>query len=190
MPPPRDVAPRVRRARLPRRLRLEGLPGDRRRLRPSSPGGPRGVSPAARADLHPGDEGEGGPRREHRPRAGRRPRRRRALRRRGTALARALSLRGGVRGRARDHPRRHEVRARDRRVRDTRARRRDLHARLVPLLAGGRVRARRPAALVRQAVRARLLRVARLGQVRSRARAAGRRSSPVPVPATPRRSSA
>ena len=42
---------------------------------------------------------------------------RRALRRGRAHLARAVPLRGGVRGRARDHPRGHEVRARPRRGR-------------------------------------------------------------------------
>ena len=56
---------RVRRARLPRRLGLEGLPGDGRDLRPHAAGGPARVRQAAGADLHAGDEGADGPRREH-----------------------------------------------------------------------------------------------------------------------------
>ena len=47
-------------------------------------------------------------------RRGGRARRRRALRRGRGGRARALPLRGGARGGARDHPRRHEVRARAR----------------------------------------------------------------------------
>ena len=61
-----------------------------------------------------------------------------------------------------------------RRVRRARARGRGADARLLPLLARRRVRPGRRAAVVRQAVRARLLRVARLGQDRTRSRAAGR----------------
>ena len=70
-----------------------------------------------------------------------------------------------------------------------RARRRGLHARLVALLAGGRVPAGRDAAVVRQAVRARLLRVARLGQDAARARSCPTTSSPARARATSRRSS-
>ena len=90
------------------------------------------------------------------------------------ALARAVPLRLGARARARDHHRRHEVRVRRRRRGRAHARRRGAHPRLVPLLAGRRVRARRRAAVVRQAVRARLLRDARLGQDRPGARDPGR----------------
>ena len=74
------------------------------------------------------------------------------------------AVRGQTRGSARDHPRRHEVRARARPGGDARPRRRGADARLLALLAGRRVRARRPAAVVRQAVRPRLLREPRLGQ--------------------------
>ena len=94
-----------------------------------------------------------------------------------------------ARARARDHPRRHEARVRRRRRGPARPRRRGFHPRLVALLAGRRVRARRPAALVRQAVRPRLLRDARLGQDRPRPRAAGRRRRRAPARATSRRSS-
>ena len=124
----------------------------------------------------PATKAAGGPRREHRPRARRRARRAGALRRGRARLDRPLPLRLRVRGRARDPDRRHEVRVRARPGGAARARRRGLHARLVALLAGRRVRARTRAALVRQAVRARLLRDARLGQDRAGARAArGRR---------------
>ena len=58
--------------------------------------------------------------------------------------------------------------------RRARARRRGVDAGLLALLAGRRVRAGRRAAVVRQAVRARLLRGARLGQDLARARAARR----------------
>ena len=76
------------------------------------------VRPAAGADLHAGDEGARGARREHHARAGapsssgaERFAERRAHR------DRALPLRGRARGRARDHHRRHEVRVRPRRRR-------------------------------------------------------------------------
>ena len=58
--------------------------------------------------------------------------------------------------------------------RDDRARRRGAHARLLALLAGGRLRAGSRAAELRQAVRARLGRGVGLGQVAARAAAAGR----------------
>ena len=68
----RDAAGRVRRARLPDRLGLEGLPG-----RPGAvcgielPPGLRGVDAPARADLHAGDQGRARrARREHRLRGG------------------------------------------------------------------------------------------------------------------------
>ena len=134
-----------------------------------------GIGAAARADLHAVDEGADRPRREHHARRGGRARRARALRRGRANRARALPLRRGARGGARDHPRRHEVRARRRRGRRARARRRGVHARLVALLARRPVRAGRAAAVVRQAVRPRLLRVGRLGQDVPRARAAGAR---------------
>ena len=98
-----------------------------------------------------------------------------ALRRGRAHLDRALPLRRRVRGRARDPDRRHEVRARARPGGAARARRRGAHAGLVALLAGRRVPSRRRAAVLRQAVRARLLRDARLGQDRARARASRRR---------------
>ena len=60
--------------------------------------------------------------------------------------------------RARDHPGGHEVRVRDRRRRRARGRRRGADARLVALLAGRQLRARLLAAVLRQAVRARLAR--------------------------------
>ena len=62
-----DAPDRVRRARLPGRLGLEGLPGHRRGVRAPAPGRAARVRPAPGADLHAGDEGARGPRREHRP---------------------------------------------------------------------------------------------------------------------------
>ena len=75
---------------------------------------------------------------------------------RARRLDRAVPLRRRARARARRHPRRHEVRVRPRRRRRARRRRRGPHARLLALLAGRRLRARPPAAELRQAVRARL----------------------------------
>ena len=113
---PADAADRVRRARLPGGLGLEGLPGDRRGLRP--PPAPRSAAgrPAAAADLHAGDQGHRGPRHEHQPRRGGGDRgRRRAGRGRADhprpLRARLRALRGG-----RDDPGRHQVRARLRRA--------------------------------------------------------------------------
>ena len=57
-------------------LGLEGLPGDRRRLRHRAARRPAGVRAAPRADLHAVDEGRRGPRRGDRLRAGRRAGRR------------------------------------------------------------------------------------------------------------------
>ena len=108
----------------------------------------------------------------------------------GARRARALPLRLRARRGARDHPRRHEVRVRPRRGRPARDRRRGAHAGLLPLLARGRVRAGSRPGLLRQAVRARLLRDARLGQDRARARASRRTWSPAHARATSRRSSA
>ena len=51
------LAGRVRRARLPRRLGLEGVPARRDRLRHRAAAGSAGGRPAARADLHPRDQG-------------------------------------------------------------------------------------------------------------------------------------
>jgi len=50
-------AVRVRRTRLPRGLRLEGLPDELGGLRPPAAAGAQGSGQASRADLHPGDEG-------------------------------------------------------------------------------------------------------------------------------------
>ena len=73
----RDVPGRVRRPRLPLGLGLARVPRDRRRLRDRAARGPARVRPAARADLHPGDQGrDRRARREHRLRARRRADRR------------------------------------------------------------------------------------------------------------------
>ena len=77
-------------------------------------------------------------------------------------------------GGPRDHPRRHEVRVRDHARRRAAAHRRGADARLVAVLAGRRVRPRRLAAELRQAVRARPLPRHRLGPDAARAAGAGR----------------
>ena len=138
---------------------------DRRGLRPPAAGRAARVGPAARADLHPGHQGPVRPRREHHARAGRRDRRGRdaspwpsGSRSRSTGSPRAYALERGIIiadtkfefGADRDGP--------------ARPGRRGPHARLLALLAGRPVRAGRAAAVLRQAVRARLLREDRLGK--------------------------
>ena len=137
---------------------------DRFGLRHRAARGPAGVRPAARADLHaraPRRKGhDENDRLRRRGRAGRRPRARRARARR---LDRRLRASCRARARARDHPRRHQVRVRARRGWRADARRRGVHARLFALLARRPVRARPRAAELRQAVRARLGLLDRLG---------------------------
>ena len=72
VPPHAAAADRVRRARLPVGLRLEGIPADRQRLRRHAARRAAGVGPAARADLHAGDEGRDRPRHQHQRRRSRR----------------------------------------------------------------------------------------------------------------------
>ena len=95
------------------------------------------------ADLHAGDEGadRATTRTSTAPPRSSSSARSASTRSSATALA-LYALRLGARARARDHPRRHEARVRRRRRRAARARRRGVHARLVALLAGRRVRAR------------------------------------------------
>ena len=143
------------------------------------------------ADLHAGDEGARRPRREHRPRAQAAElvgeERFDEVERVSLELYRFASE---YARRARDHHRRHEVRVRARRATDgscsaTRRSRPD-SSRFWPAdeYAPGR-----RAAVLRQAVRARLLRAPRLGQDRAGARAPRATSSPARAPATSRRSS-
>ena len=143
VPAARDAADRVRRPRLPRRLGLEGLPRDRRGLRPPAcrPGSP---SPTALPEpiFTPATKAQTG-HDENIDRAA-------AVELVGEERfdeAERLTLElyrfvVGARARARDHPRRHEARVRRRPGRPARARRRGVHARLVALLA--RRRATRP----------------------------------------------
>ncbi len=167
-----DVPGRVRRARLPLRLGLEGIQGGRRGLRDRAAVGTAGVRQAAGADLHPGDQGRyRRPRRERRlrPRGGDR-RRPGADGRAAAGLDRRLQARRGARGGARDHPRRHQVRVRPPRRGRDRPRRRGADPRLLALLARRPLRARPDAALLRQAVRARLGDDERLGPASRRRR--------------------
>ena len=164
--PHRAGADRVRGARLHVRIGLEGLsarPGEICGV--DAAAGPARERSPARADLHAGDEGRERPRREHQRAGGRAIDRRtscwrklqgadarrstRAARRTRRRAASSSPTRSSSSGwssaaarRRRDHP--------DRRGDD---------ARLVALLAGGQLRARRRAAELRQAVRARLSRV-------------------------------
>ncbi len=173
---PQDAPRRGGRARLPVGLGLEGLPGDGRGLGHRAAGGPARVRPAARADLHPVDQGRRGSRRGDRLRAhGRADRRPRAGRAGARHDARRLLGDRRARPHARGDPRRHEVRVRARRRRRADARRRGRDAGLLALLARRPVRAGPRAAVVRQAVRARLGVRDRLGQVAAGARDPRRR---------------
>src|SRR3954466_2383579 len=87
------------RPRLHHRLGLEGLPGDRLRLRDRAARGSPGIRKAPGADLHAGDQGgDRRPRREHRlrPRC-RDPRRPRTARGAPPSHARDLLIRGRAR---------------------------------------------------------------------------------------------
>ena len=147
------------------------------------PAGPRRVAAAAGADLHPRDEGADRARREHRPGGRRRAGRRGALRRGRGDRARAVRIRLGVRraSAGSSSPTRSSSSA------STREGRLVLgdeaftpdSSRFWPAdeyTPGG------APAVVRQAVRARLLRVARLGQDGPGPGAAGRRRRGHPRP--------
>ena len=96
---------------------------------------------------------------------------------RATALA-LVCLRRRTRAGARHHHRRHEVRIRRRRGRTPDADRRSSDAGLVALLAGRHLSTRLQPAQLRQAVRARLPRDARLAEAPARAEAAARHHRP------------
>ena len=64
-PAGRDAADRVHRARLHHRLGVEGVPGDPDDARRPVAGGVTRVRTPSRADVHPVDEGDRRPRREH-----------------------------------------------------------------------------------------------------------------------------
>ena len=158
----RGRARRVRGARLPDGLGVEAVSSRGSCLRRPAARRARRVGPPARADLHADDEGGRGPRPAAHARGDRRPGRQRARRAPEGAHAHDLRARRRDRAGARDHPGRHEVRVR---VLGRRAHphRRGPHPRLVAVLAGRRLRARAGAAVVRQAVRARLARRERAG---------------------------
>ena len=66
LPAGRRRADRGRRPRLPRRIGLEGIPGERHGLRHPAAARPARERPPAGADLHAGDQGRAGrARREH-----------------------------------------------------------------------------------------------------------------------------
>ena len=133
------AAGRVRRARLPVGLGVEGLPGHRRGLRrraarracANPTGCPAPIfTPATKADVRP--------RREHQRGRGRRGRRRATLLARAARRSRwrstpPASAHADV---VRHHPRRHQVRVRPDRRRRAAAHRRSADAGLVALLAG------------------------------------------------------
>ena len=141
-----------------------------------APGRAARVGAAARADLHAVDEGQSRATTRTSTPHGRSSSSARNVSASSSGVSIALyAFASAYARRARDHPRRHEVRVRPRRGRAARPRRRGVHARLVAVLASRRLRAGRATAVVRQAVRPRLLRVARLGQDRSGTGAARRR---------------
>ena len=140
------------------------------------PAGLRAGPEAAGAALHPGDEGH---RRATTSTSTARPGRSWSARSASTSSSGSRSSctrrRPSTRD-ARDHHRRHQVRVRHRRPHQRAgARRRGAHARLVAILAGRLLPGRDLAAVVRQAVRARLARDARLEQGSSRPRDPRRR---------------
>ena len=142
---------------------MERLSGDWSGFWSRPAGRARRVGAPARAYLHACDEGEGGSRPEHRRGGSSGAVRRRPVQRCEASIARSVSIRvGSCRG-VRDHRGRHEVRARAR-CRGDRARRRGAHTRLVTVLAGRQLPTRRASAVVRQAVRPRLVRAVGVGQ--------------------------
>ena len=181
VPPPADAADRVRRSRLSVRLGLAGLPGHRRGLRAPAAGWAARVRAPARADLHPGHQGGERSRREHHAGAGRC----------ASSGPRAWPRSSGCRSRSTDSPR--TTRSSAGSSSPTRSSSSDRTATGALLLGDealtpdssrfwprGRLRARGPAAVLRQAVRARLLRGDGLEQDTSRPRASrgGRRRHP------------
>ena len=106
------------------------------------------------------------------------------------AALRLYAFASRARGIARDHPRRHEVRVRGRSRRRRDPRRRGVDAGLLSLLAGRHLRAGRAAAVVRQAVRPRLLPLDRVGSHATLAPMCPTMSWPERGPATSMRSSA
>ena len=110
----KPLADRGRRARLPGRQRLEGVPGERQGLRHPLPPGLKQRVEAAGADLHAGHQGRD--RRTTRTSTSSAPARSSARSsRRGCATSRSASTARRRRSRCRgDHHRRHQVRVRPR----------------------------------------------------------------------------
>ena len=191
VPAARDAADRVRRPRLPRRLGLEGLPRDRRASAGTRcPTGLRESERLPEPIFTPATKATDGPRREHRPRA-----------RRRSSSARSASTRSSA-SRSRSTASPPSTRAeRGIILADTKFEfGLDADGTLVlgdeaftpdssRFWPADEYEPGRPAAVVRQAVRARLLRDARLGQDRPGPRASRRTSSPARARATSRRSS-
>ncbi len=178
------------RARVPHRLRAQGLRAYRSGVRhPAARRSGRG-QPPARAAVHAVHQGrDRRARREHLVREDRGPHRQGARGARARRGARALQLRRGLRPGARHHHRRHQVRVRHA-GRRAHPHRRGADAGLLALLAGRRLRGGREPAELRQAVRARLPGDAGLGQDRPRPGAARRRGHSAPARSTWRRGAA
>ncbi len=179
----------MRRARLPCRLGLEGLPEERRGLRPPPPGGsPRG-RPASRQPIFtPATKAESGHDENVTFDVMAGGRRRRPRRDPPRPDAPDLRRGRGLRGVARDPSRRHEIRVRPRRRRWDRLDRRGADARLLPLLAEGELGAGRLPPVVRQAVPPGLAGVDGLEQNAPRPRSPAPTSSRARGPATSKRS--
>ena len=173
VPQGRDAPDRVHRARLPLRLGVEGVPGQRHDARPGPARRAAGERPAARAGVHAVDQ-ERRARREHLLRASRRPRRARSWPTRARDISLELYRRGAAMARERGiiiADTKFELGPGRRRAG---AVRRGADARLQPLLARRRVEAGHHAAELRQAAGARLPRRPRLGQDPAAAAAARR----------------
>ena len=159
----RAAADRMRRARVPVGLGLEGLSGDRRRVRHPAAGRAARIRSPAAADLHAGHQGAERPRHQHqraeaatlvghalldtrqgRSPCGSTPKAPRTPNRAASSSPTRNSSSASCPTTASGKPRPHHP---DRRSAD---------ARFVPLLAAGRLQARRRAAQLRQAVRSRL----------------------------------
>ena len=150
----------VRGAGLPLRLRLEGVPRDRARVRDRAAVGTAGIGSPAGADLHAGHQGGDRARHQHQRERSGGPRRTRPGHPVARRDPRAVRARCRSRRILRDHRRGHQVRVRPSSERSPGRRRRVLHPhrrgadpRLVPILAGRPVLAGRPPAELRQAVR-------------------------------------
>ena len=156
--------------------RLEGLPAHRRGVRHRASRGAQAGRPAARADLHAVDQGRARPaRRERGLRARRGADRRRARRAGARHRDRAVPVRRRARPGARHHHRGYEVRVRHRRDGSADPDRRGADTGFIAVLAGRYLSSRDQPAVLRQAIRSRLSRNARLGQASARASSAGRR---------------